>query len=232
VTAAGILSRDQELGRALRGIFSRGVASALLTVSDSRHALTPEEEAAVCDSPARRRAEFAAGRACARAALASLGLPGIPLLQEPDGSPRWPTGWTGSLSHSGGLCAAAVASRSRFEALGLDLQIVRLLEPDRARLFCDEREQVWIDAHEGPERSIATLFLFCAKECARKCCRGSGGASDPAEIGIEAEALPGPFVARVRGAGRAPRAPVPLISGRLALVAGFVVAGAEIPSRS
>jgi 4'-phosphopantetheinyl transferase EntD len=233
VSLPGIFSLEAEIRRALKGIFPSGVAFAALAVSGRGVALTPEEEAAVRGSSLERRAEFAAGRACIRAALASLGLPGASVPQEPDGSPRWPTGWVGSLSHSGDLCAAAAGPRTRFSGLGLDLQVVRALEPDRARLFCDRRERDWIEGHAASERPVATLLLFCAKESAGKCIRSLAGRTpDPLDVGIEAGELPGPFAVLMRGAGRPPHAPVPLISGRLALAAGFVLAGAEAPSPS
>ena len=67
--------------------------------------LFPAEEAVVRTAGPRRRAEFTAGRACARAALAALGLPAAPVLAGRAGEPRWPAGVTGSITHCAGVSA-------------------------------------------------------------------------------------------------------------------------------
>ena len=64
--------------------------------------LFPAEEALVRTADPRRRAEFTAGRACARTALARLGLPTAPVLAGRAGEPRWPAGVTGSITHCAG----------------------------------------------------------------------------------------------------------------------------------
>ncbi len=129
--------------------------------------LLPEEEACVEEAVERRRRQFAAGRACAREALARLGVSPAPLLREPDRSPRWPAGVVGSISHCQGRCAAAVAWGSEFAGLGLDVErrgrvtdrlLPRVATPrERARL-----------AAPGAGEDDATL-LFSAKEAVYKC---------------------------------------------------------------
>jgi enterobactin synthetase component D / holo-[acyl-carrier protein] synthase len=71
--------------------------------------LFPAEEALVRTADPRRQAEFTAGRACARTALARLGLPATPVLTGRAGEPRWPAGVTGSVTHCAGYRACAVA---------------------------------------------------------------------------------------------------------------------------
>lgn len=73
----------------------------------------------------KRRAEFIAGRACARAALAAAGGDGgasIPI--GPLRAPQWPPGFVGSITHAAGVAAAAVAPSSRTRALGIDLEVM------------------------------------------------------------------------------------------------------------
>ncbi|MFC5697583.1 4'-phosphopantetheinyl transferase [Pseudomonas sp. GCM10022186] len=73
-------------------------------------------------SVAKRQTEFLAGRLCARAALLALtGRPEVPALGE-DRAPVWPSGITGSISHSHGLASALVASSEKWRGLGLDLE--------------------------------------------------------------------------------------------------------------
>lgn len=71
--------------------------------------LFPAEEALVRTADPRRRAEFTAGRVCARTALARLGLPTAPVLAGRAGEPRWSAGVTGSITHCAGYRACAVA---------------------------------------------------------------------------------------------------------------------------
>jgi enterobactin synthetase component D len=116
-------------------------------------ALPPEIARAV----PRRRAEFIAGRTCARAALAAAG--GDPAHDLPIGplrAPQWPAGFVGSITHAAGFAAAAVAPSSRSRGLGIDLE--RTLSPtDVERLAATL-------AHPG-ELALASLTaLFAAKE--------------------------------------------------------------------
>jgi len=71
----------------------------------------------------RRKAEFAAGRTCARQALRVLGLPELPILRGDDRQPLWPDGVVGSITHCDGYCAAAVARAADFSAIGIDAEI-------------------------------------------------------------------------------------------------------------
>lgn len=85
--------------------------------------LHPEETAAVARAVPKRRHEYAAGRACARAALARLGVPPGPLLRdEHRGAPLWPAGVVGSITHCEGYRAAAVARSTDILTLGIDAE--------------------------------------------------------------------------------------------------------------
>ncbi|MFE5792306.1 4'-phosphopantetheinyl transferase [Streptomyces sp. NPDC056503] len=84
--------------------------------------LFPAEAAIVANSVASRRAEFAAGRHCARLALEGLGIPPVPIPSGPRGEPRWPDGIVGSLTHCAGFRAAAVARRADVRAVGIDAE--------------------------------------------------------------------------------------------------------------
>jgi 4'-phosphopantetheinyl transferase EntD len=85
--------------------------------------LFPEEAAAVTKAVARRRAEYAAGRACARAALTALGLEPGPIPRDTHrGAPVWPDGIVGSITHCDGYRAAAVARTTDILTLGIDAE--------------------------------------------------------------------------------------------------------------
>src|ERR1700730_18709662 len=68
--------------------------------------LHPAEAEDVARAVPKRIAEFAAGRACARAALAEFGVREFALRAAPDRQPLWPEGFIGSIAHTAGLRAA------------------------------------------------------------------------------------------------------------------------------
>lgn len=114
-----------------------------------------EEAAYVEGAVAKRRVEFAAGRALfhrlydellaevapgegpgggAGAAGDALGpparqalAPSAPLLVAADRGPLWPAGVVGSISHTKGLCVVAVARTSDHPRLGLDVEVTEPL---------------------------------------------------------------------------------------------------------
>jgi 4'-phosphopantetheinyl transferase EntD len=84
--------------------------------------LLPEEEAVVAQALPVRRREFATARACARAALARLGVVAGAILPGEGGAPVWPPGVVGSISHCAGYRGCAVAPSRRIRALGIDAE--------------------------------------------------------------------------------------------------------------
>ncbi|MEW1859668.1 4'-phosphopantetheinyl transferase superfamily protein [Streptomyces sp. NBC_00669] len=116
--------------------------------------LHPEEEPAVARAVPKRRAEHAAGRACAREALAALGLPAGPIPRDnaDRGAPVWPKGVVGSITHCEGYRAAAVAHAADILALGIDA------EPDGPL-----PDGVLDVIHSTPEERAALAELTAAK---------------------------------------------------------------------
>src|SRR3984893_2793536 len=68
--------------------------------------------------------EFAAGRLCARRALAEFGIVDFPIEMAGDRQPIWPDSIVGSITHTRGYGAAVVAERRSAAALGLDSEVV------------------------------------------------------------------------------------------------------------
>ena len=131
--------------------------------------LYPEEEALVARAVDKRRREFATVRACAREALARLGLPPAPILPGPRGEPGWPAGVVGSMTHCDGYRACVLGRAAGVRAIGLDA------EPDGALpdgvlgmvSLPPEREMLAGLATRAPGPSWDRL-LFCAKESVYK----------------------------------------------------------------
>jgi 4'-phosphopantetheinyl transferase EntD len=84
--------------------------------------LFPEELELLAKSVEKRRKEFTTGRFCARAALAQLGFPPVPVLPGPKREPVWPDGVVGSITHCTGYRAAAVARTTDFRSIGIDAE--------------------------------------------------------------------------------------------------------------
>ncbi len=84
--------------------------------------LFPEERAAVAHAVEKRRREYVAARACARAALAALGLPPTPILNGERGQPLWPPGVVGSITHCAGYRACVVARAHELVGVGIDAE--------------------------------------------------------------------------------------------------------------
>ncbi|MFF8788743.1 4'-phosphopantetheinyl transferase [Streptomyces sp. NPDC015125] len=92
-------------------------------------ALLREEEPVVSRAVGKRKREFAAGRWCARRAMAELGSPPVPILPGPRGEPQWPAGLVGAITHCEGYAAAVVARSAQVLALGADAEPAKPL-PD------------------------------------------------------------------------------------------------------
>ena len=126
---------------------------------------TAGEAECVKNAVPKRRREFAAGRACSRAALARLGVHNFDLLPGPSRAPAWPAGIVGSITHCENYCAAAVAHARHVAALGIDAEPAQPLPTELVREICTRREQATIrELGEGPIAAIWARLIFSAKE--------------------------------------------------------------------
>lgn len=127
--------------------------------------LYPDEEVLLRRAAPARRQEFTTVRACARDALAKLGLPPAPILPGPLGAPIWPTGVVGSMTHCAAYRAAAVARATEICSVGVDAEPNEPLPPDVLDLVADEGERAWIAELLGARPDIRwDRLLFSAKE--------------------------------------------------------------------
>jgi 4'-phosphopantetheinyl transferase EntD len=123
------------------------------------------EQEALGEAVETRRREFATGRACARDALARLGLPRRPLPSGSRGEPVWPGGVVGSITHCAGYRACAAALDRDLITIGVDAEPAK---PLPAGLIGDialpeERQALEALAAEDPSVSWDRL-LFSIKE--------------------------------------------------------------------
>jgi 4'-phosphopantetheinyl transferase EntD len=196
--------------------------------------LFPEEQAVIADAVESRRREFATGRACARAALARLGQPPVPVLRGPGGAPRWPDGITGSITHCAGYRAAAVTLTRDVASLGIDAEPDEPL-PDHGMLDLiasgEERARLRALAAGVPGTSWDRL-LFSAKESVYKTWfplarRWLGFES--ADVVIDAPG--GTFTARLLVPGPVVNgSPLTLLRGRWLSGQGLLVTAVVVPA--
>jgi 4'-phosphopantetheinyl transferase EntD len=157
------------LSAELAALFPRGAVAAELRGPGDEHLLLPEEAAFLRRAVPKRVREFAAGRCCARRALAEFGIADFPLEVAPDRQPLWPAGMVGSITHTAGYCAAIAASRVRLAAVGVDSEVVGDVGGEILPSICVPAELAWISSLPAAEQPAAAALIFSAKEAFYKC---------------------------------------------------------------
>ena len=153
----------------LRQILPPEVTAVEAFGDDQSVKLFPEEEEAIARAVDKRRREFATARACARAALAQLGEPPVPIPRGLRGEPKWPEGLTGSITHCDGYRAAAVTRLTDVAALGLDAEPDEELPGEVLDMIALDAERAMLAALGATEPSVRwDRLLFCAKESVYK----------------------------------------------------------------
>lgn len=207
----------------MKDLFPQGVVFVQAGFDLEAEPLHPEEAAQATRMGDARRREFAQGRACARRALSALGIRGAPLLRGADRAPQWPAGVIGSLTHTDGFCAVAVARRGELLALGLDAECAPL-SARAARRVLDASERAQLEGLTAPPAQGFATLAFSAKEsiykalfplCGRKLVFGD------AAIAIDPRARAFHVSLRAGGAGALP--PGATIEGRYAVTASCVL---------
>jgi 4'-phosphopantetheinyl transferase EntD len=132
--------------------------------SQARALLSEAEWRSIAHCAAPRIRDFTAGRLCAHCALRALGVEAFSLLSAPDRSVLWPSGISGSITHTDGYAAAVIGRLSEVGSLGLDCERIEDVSAPLWQEICTsaELEQLarWPDA--GRERAAALCFV--AKE--------------------------------------------------------------------
>ncbi|MEG3634979.1 4'-phosphopantetheinyl transferase family protein [Micromonospora palythoicola] len=209
----------------MRDLLPPAVAVAVAGPDDWSGQLHPAEATCLGDRAVdSRRRDFTAGRVCARRAMAALGLPPVAVPAAADRSPVWPAGLVGTITHTRGYCAAAVARSDEIRAVGMDAEQNRELGPGVRRLIClpEEDEQV----ERLPPGICWPAVFFSAKETVYKVWHpvvGSWLDFHDALVHLDPDA--GTFTARIsptRVTDAATARPPALINGRFAVDGALV----------
>jgi 4'-phosphopantetheinyl transferase EntD len=142
-----------------------------LIAASELHDLYPEERSDLPRAVDRREREYRAGRHCARAALAKLGVHGVAVRRGEDRTPVWPPGYVGSITHTQrgdvGFCGAVAAPLRVLRSIGIDAETDDALGPDLFRRILTPREIATLSAELDPGRTAK--LAFSAKEAFYKC---------------------------------------------------------------
>jgi 4'-phosphopantetheinyl transferase EntD len=184
----------------------------------------PEERSLVARAGDKRRREFAAGRSCARRALARLGWSDFPLLSGANREPLWPPGVLGSITHCQGYSAAAAARLADLDGirgLGIDAELNAPLPDGVIDLVCTPWERRSLV--EAPGMNLPTL-VFSAKESVYKAWFPIAACwLDHQDAEIDLDIAAGRFSVRLL-----PSAPVDRLPARMSLAGCFATSDAHV----
>jgi enterobactin synthetase component D len=217
-SAAATDFRVERLRAMAEGMIPAGVAVVCRDAYGDVGALFAEEMLAISSAVPRRRAEFAAGRMAARAALGKLGCTPVSIPVGSDRAPAWPSGYGGSISHCrGAVVAAAVRDRGH---IGIDVEEAVPLERELWDAICTQREMAWLKVQGG----LLATVMFSAKEAVYKAqYRITGRLLEFGEVELALDQA-GYFSAQVLGE------PALSISGRFGISDEFVLSFAMVRS--
>lgn len=196
--------------------------SAVATRADLSTSLFAEEVRALGSAVDARRREFETGRACARRALAALGIPAVAIGSGPRGEPLWPAGVVGSITHCTQYRASTVARAGDVLAIGIDAEPHAPLPAGVLATVASDTERRAIAAHGAGV--CWDRVLFSAKESVFKAwfpLTGDALAFDDADVRIDPAG--GTFTARLLGGG-----PARELCGRWRAAGGIVTTAVVI----
>jgi 4'-phosphopantetheinyl transferase EntD len=195
--------------------------------------LLPAEEFLVANAVAKRRTEVTNARTCARRALTGLGQPpDVPILRGPKGEPLWPDGVVGSITHTAGYYAAAVADASKVRSIGLDAEVHGELPQGVLAHIAFGPELTMLAALQPGPRVWWDRLLFSAKESVYKAwfpLTGRWLGFEDAELRIDPDDHT--FSARILVDGTTTDGGPPLtaMTGRWLVRDGFVLTAITLP---
>jgi 4'-phosphopantetheinyl transferase EntD len=153
----------------LARLFDARVATAEMRCEADPALLYPQEAVGSARFSPKRRAEYAAGRACARRALEQIGISGFPVVSNADRSPRWPPQIVGSITHTQGFCGSVAVRSSAFAGIGIDAELIGRVTPDIESLVFTPHESAFLASCGNATRESAATIFFSAKEAFYKC---------------------------------------------------------------
>ena len=153
----------------LAALFPGDVAAAETRQPGDPAQLHPEEAAHIAKAIAKRAGEFAAGRLCARQALAQLGIHDFPLRMAEDRRALWPAGIIGSITHTHGFYGVVAARSTHYRGIGIDAEIIGRVGRHLWPKICTAAETAWLESLDTETQVRSSALVFSAKEAFYKC---------------------------------------------------------------
>jgi 4'-phosphopantetheinyl transferase EntD len=161
----------RDLQEAWETILPDGVMTRTLIVADYCHQLTQAEIGHISNASERRKIEFSTSRTAIRDLIKKQCEAWEGVIPDSQHMPVWPTGWTGSISHTREICAVAVARKQHIRSIGIDIESRNRLKRSLWRKIAtvDELQQIEAYATNAP-CSIDDLMtlVFSIKEAIYK----------------------------------------------------------------
>jgi 4'-phosphopantetheinyl transferase EntD len=126
--------------------------------------LLPEERGYVARALDKRVREFTAGRNCARAALRLAGTAPVAIAVGPRRQPLFPPGYSGSITHTDGYCAAAVLRIGAELSIGIDAEGCAPLPAGVLQRISLPAERAMLERLDAALCGSADRLLFSIKE--------------------------------------------------------------------
>jgi 4'-phosphopantetheinyl transferase EntD len=194
----------------------------------------PAEEALIAKAVNKRKREFRAGRNCAHALFKEHGIACDALLRGMQREPAWPEGWVGSISHTEGMCAVAIAPQSRFLGIGLDVEQDTPLPDGVGKMICSPSEQDHISLLKAKNKyrfgSLALdKVIFSAKESFHKVYFPLNHRTlDFLDARVDFDPTDNAFTATILNPESAPSFPITTLRGRYCFLNGVVATFAAL----
>jgi 4'-phosphopantetheinyl transferase EntD len=217
----------------IQKLLPRGVVAVETFADKPGEPIFPEEESLVANAVETRRREFMTARRCAREALCKLGYAPAPIRAGEKREPLWPTGVVGSITHTTGFRAAAVASQRLLASIGIDTE-------QNGRLPDGIEESITVEGEREMLAALSRAFpathwdrlLFSAKESVYKAwypLTGRGLGFEDARLVIDPV---GTFVAKLLVDGSRVDQGPPLVEfcGRFVIAHGLIATAVTVPS--
>lgn len=137
-----------------------------------------QRPASISRSVRKRQAEFFYGRSMARLAMRHIGCGNSDVPIGPSGEPVWPSGIVGSITHTDGMAAAAVAKISKFSAIGIDVERIVMPAAQAAVtsiVLCEKEISLLQEFSKEISWAMALTLVFSAKESLFKAAFASVG---------------------------------------------------------
>jgi 4'-phosphopantetheinyl transferase EntD len=155
---------DPELQSAIEALAVPGIAVGHRLISEGdESALLPDELPAFAGSVIKVRRQSGAARIVARQLLSRFGQPPQPIPKADRGMPVWPAGIVGSIAHDARVAVTAMAARTDFLSVGIDIEPAGPMAAGVLELVVTpaERGQMHFDPTGG-------RLFFCVKEAVYK----------------------------------------------------------------